>query len=137
LFARLGALVGGCRLEAAESICDRDGSLGTAVLDGISSLVEKSLLRRKTDSDGEPRFWMLETIREYALEMLQASGEAEEPRQLHALWYAQEAERLDLESRTGDRTSFLARLNDDYANLSTAIGFARDTRDGELMLRLA
>src|SRR4051794_24864700 len=136
LFARLGALVGGCRLEAAESLCDLGGALGTGVLDGLGSLVDKSLLRRTTDSDGEPRFSMLETIREYALEMLHSSGEAEEARRLHAMYYAEEAERLDLASQTGDRPSCHARLDDDYANLSAAIDFARETRDGELMLRL-
>ena len=136
LFARLGALVGGCRLEAAESLCDLGGALGTGVLDGLGSLVDKSLLRRTTDSDGEPRFSMLETIREYALEMLHASGEAEEAQRLHAMYYAEEAERLDLASQTGDRPSCHARLDDDYANLSAAIDFARETRDGELMLRL-
>src|SRR6266545_4163638 len=66
LFERLGVLVGGCRPEAAEALCDADGELGIDVLDGLGSLVEKSLLRQKADSDGEPRFWMLETIREYA-----------------------------------------------------------------------
>ena len=136
LFARLGSLVGGCRLEAAESLCDLGGALGTGVLDGLSSLVDKSLLRRTTDSDGEPRFWMLETIREFALEMLQASGEADEARRRHAFWYAEEAERLDAESRICDRQDCLARLNDDYANFDASIGFARDTRDAELLLRL-
>ncbi|HUK93948.1 MAG TPA: adenylate/guanylate cyclase domain-containing protein [Gaiellaceae bacterium] len=133
LFARLGSFVGGCRLEAAEALCDPDGSLGTDVLDGLGSLVEKSLLRRRADSDGEPRFWMLETIREYALELLEASGEA---RRRHACWYAEEAERLDLESRTGDQPALFARLDDDNANLRAAIRFARETGDGELMLRL-
>ena len=98
--------------------------------------MEKSLLRRRTDSDGEPRFWMLETIREYALELLEASGEANEARRLHACWYADEAERLDIESRTGDQPSVFARLDDDNANLRAAIRFARETRDGDLMLRL-
>ena len=137
LFARLGALVGGCRLEAAESLCDLGGALGTGVLDGLGSLVDKSLLRRTTDSDGEPRFSMLETIREYALEMLHASGEAEEAQRLHAMYYAEEAERLDLASQTGRPAELpCGRLDDDYANLSAAIDFARETRDGELMLRL-
>jgi predicted ATPase/class 3 adenylate cyclase len=135
-FARLGSLVGGCRLEAAEALCDLGGSLGTGVLDGLGSLVDKSLLRRTTDSDGEPRFWMLETIREFALEMLRASGEADEARRVHAHWYADEAERLDIGSRTGERARCIGRLDDDYANFSAAIAFARDTRDGELMLRL-
>jgi predicted ATPase len=137
LFARLGSFDGGCRLEAAEALCDPDSSLGTDVLDGLGSLVEKSLLRRKVDSDGEPRFWMLETIRDYALELLDASGETAEARRLHACWYAAEAEWLDVESRTGDQPTYLARLGDEYANLRAAIEWAREARDGELMLRLA
>ena len=136
LFARLGSFVGGCRLEAAEALCDPDGSLETDVLDGLGSLLEKSLLRRREDPDGEPRFWMLETIREYALELLEAAGEADEARRLHARWYADEAERLDLESRTGDQPAVFAQLDGDNANLRAAIRFARETRDADLMLRL-
>ena len=137
LFARLGCFVGGCRLEAAEAVCDPDGSLETDVLDGLGSLVEKSLLRQRSDADGEPRFWMLETIREYALELLEGSSEAERTRRLHAYWYAAEAERLDVESRTGDQPDCLSRLEDDYPNLRAAIEWARQARDDELLLRLA
>ena len=79
---------------------------------------------------------MLETIREFALEMLEASGEAREARRLHAVWYAEEAERLDVGSRTGDRGRCLGRIADDYANFRAAIDCAREARDGELMLRL-
>ena len=79
---------------------------------------------------------MLETIREYAFEMLQASGDAEDARRRHVAWYADEAERLDLGSRTRDRGPCYARLDDEYANLAAAIDFARETRDAELMLRL-
>ena len=77
LFARLGVFVGGCRLNAAESVCDPDRELGIDVVDGISSLLHKSLLRRRDDPDGEPRFSMLETIREYAEERLNMSEEAD------------------------------------------------------------
>jgi predicted ATPase len=71
LFARLAVFGGGCTLKAAQAICDAD-------LVALQGLVEKSLVRR----DGE-RFWMLETVREYALERMQDSGEAEELRQRH------------------------------------------------------
>jgi predicted ATPase/class 3 adenylate cyclase len=132
LFARLGAIVGGCRIDAADALCDPDGSLGLDVLDGLGSLVEKSLVRRRTDSDGEPRFWMLETIREYALEQLDDDVSV-----LHADWFAGSAEQLDLEARTGDQSSVFARVDDDYANFRAAIEHARQAGDGELLLRLA
>jgi predicted ATPase/class 3 adenylate cyclase len=74
LFSCLGVFPGGCTLDAAEAISDLPDSFD--VLSGIASLVENSLLIQKEDFKGEPRYWMLETIREYALEHLEASGEA-------------------------------------------------------------
>jgi predicted ATPase len=76
LFADLGVFVGGCTLEAAEAICDAD-------LDTLQSLVDKSLVRVR-ESD---RFWMLETIREYAVERLEASGETADIRRRHAEFF--------------------------------------------------
>ncbi len=133
LFTRLGLFVGGCRLDAAQAVCDVDGTL----LDALESLVEKSLLRQRADSDGEPRFWMLETIREFALERLESSGEADAVRGRFAGWFAELAEALDAESRSGDQPAAIARLLDDYPNLRSAMGLARATRDGELLLRLS
>jgi predicted ATPase/class 3 adenylate cyclase len=137
LFERLAVFVGGCRLEAAEAVCDFDGTFGAGLLDGLDSLVQKSLLRQRQDSDGEPRFWMLETIREFGLELLESVGELEAACSRHAAWTANEAERLDAESRTGDHPAFLARVENDYPNMREAIAFARKTRDGELLLRVA
>jgi predicted ATPase/class 3 adenylate cyclase len=128
LFRRLSVFVGGCRIEAAESVCSQDES----ILDEVDSLVEKSLLFRRTDSDGEPRFRMLETIREYAAGELEAD-ELEEARQRHAAWFANLAECLDAEAQPAS----VARLGDDYANLRAAIQWAHDSRDGDLLLRLA
>ena len=109
LFRRLGVFVGGFRLEAAAAVGDPDGS--TDVLEDLDSLVEKSLLLRlREDSDGEPRFWMLETIREYALEQLAAAGELESARRRHGAWFAELAECLDAESGTGDQPASVARL---------------------------
>ncbi len=137
LFARLGVFVGGCRPEAVRAVCDPDGSLYETVLDGLDSLVEKSLLRQRADSDGEPRFSMLGTIREFALEKLESAGEADAVRRRHAGWFAELAEALDAESRTGDQAAAIARLGDDHSNLRAAIDQAREGRDGELLLRLA
>jgi predicted ATPase len=75
LFARLGVFVGGCTIEAAEAVCSADGNLLIEVVDGIAALLDKSLLRQQEGVSGEPRLVMLETIREYALEQLEASGE--------------------------------------------------------------
>ena len=80
LFARLSVFAGGRTLEAIEAICDAGGDLPVDVLDGLSSLVDKSLLKQEEGVGGEPRFVMLETIHEYAREKLQGSGEAEELR---------------------------------------------------------
>jgi hypothetical protein len=125
--------VGGFRIEAAAAV---GGS--TDVLEDVDSLVETSLLLRlREDSDGEPRFWMLETIREYALEQVGAAAELESARERHGAWFAELAECLDAESVTGDQSASMARLADDYPNLRAAIERAREDRDGELLLRLA
>ena len=71
LFARLAVFAGGCTLEAAEAVCGADG-----LLTGLATLIDNSLLRQEEQPDGEPRFTMLETIRAYALERLEAGGEA-------------------------------------------------------------
>ncbi|HEU5245063.1 MAG TPA: hypothetical protein VFU33_11735 [Gaiellaceae bacterium] len=77
LFANLGVFRGGCTLETAELVCD-------ASLDPLASLLDKSLLRRRTDRLGEVRYWMLETIREFAVERLQESGREAGLRRRHA-----------------------------------------------------
>ncbi|MGZ4332976.1 MAG: ATP-binding protein [Gaiellaceae bacterium] len=77
LFARLGVFRGGCTLETAEIVCDAD-------LDTLASLLDKSLIRRRTGRLGEERCWMLETIREFALERLRESGREDDLRRRHA-----------------------------------------------------
>ena len=79
LFAQLSVFVGGCRLEAAEAVCEAKGDRNTEILDGLQSLAERGLLRQKDDPDGEPRFWMLETIHEYAAERLDVSAPGARP----------------------------------------------------------
>jgi tetratricopeptide (TPR) repeat protein len=90
LFARLAVFRGGCTLEAAEAVCD-------ANLDTLASLLDKSLVRRRTDANGDERFWMLETIREFAREHLAASGEEDALRRLQTGWL------LELADRAGTR----------------------------------
>ena len=92
LFARLAVFRGGCTLDAAEAVCDAD-------LDTLASLLDKSLVRRRTDANGDERFWMLETIREFARERLEASGEEDALRQLQTDWL------LELADRAGTRAN--------------------------------
>jgi len=85
LYARLGVFVGGFTFEAVEAVCNSDGKLD--ILEGLTSLVNNSLLRQEETSDGESRFGMLETIRSYALERLTDGGEMEALRAQHARYY--------------------------------------------------
>jgi predicted ATPase len=98
LFRRLSVFVGGWTLAAAEAIATTHDPVfeGLNVLAGLASLVEQSLARRFDRPDGEPRFTMLETIREYALEELAASGESETIERRHAEYYLALAEAAEL-----------------------------------------
>ena len=117
LFGRLAVFSGGRTLEAIEAVCEAEGDLPMDALEGVSSLLDKSLLRQEEGPGGEPRFVMLETIHEYAREKLQASGEAEEVRRLHAEYFlavAEEAEQGLWESEQG---GWLDRLEAEHDNM--------------------
>jgi predicted ATPase len=125
LFARLAVFRGGCTLESAEDACDAD-------LDTLESLVDKSLLRiRETD-----RFWMLETIREYAAEQLRASGEDEELRRLHAEHFLALAEEAEPHAREVD-ADWLDRLDREHDNIRAALDWLASAGETQLVLRLA
>src|SRR5262249_18381035 len=94
LFHRLAVFAGGCTLEAAETLCSE---CGFQVLDLLASLVDKSLLRNEEGGDGEPRFSMLETVREYAWEKLREVGEAERVQWRHLEYFLQLAEEAEPE----------------------------------------
>lgn len=133
LFARLAVFVSGCRIDDAEAVCNHDGSLGTDSFDDVASLVEKSLLRQRQDPNGEPRYWMLETIREYALASLAARNELDELRRQHAAHFLLVAEEAETEARTGDQAACFERLDADVSNLRAA--FEEGTP--EIRMRLA
>ena len=92
LFTSLGVFVGGFSLDGAEAVA---GDLELDVVDGIESLLNNSLLRMERMSDGEPRFGMLETMREYALERLAERGDGEAVRRRHAGFYLRLAEEAE------------------------------------------
>jgi predicted ATPase len=128
LFSRLAVFSGGCTLEAAEQVADAD-------LDTLQSLVDKSLLRHT-----EERFWMLETIREYAAEQLEESGEADEQRRRHAEHLLALAEGLEQIVREelirGGGTEGLARLEREHDNLRAALDQLEESGEAEFALRL-
>ena len=135
LFARLAVFAGGCRPSDAEVICNIDGDIEIDILDGLTSLVDKSLLRVREDHDGEPRFWMLETVREYAFERLQDAETAEAMRRKHAVAYAALAEQAEGELRGPKQLLSLRRLDAELDNVRAAIGWALD-HDPETALQL-
>jgi predicted ATPase len=95
LLRRLGVFAGGWTLEAAEAVANR-GEIAADVLDGLAALVGKSLVRATSgDDENEPRFDMLATIDDHALEQLQASGELERTREWHAGYFLELAERVE------------------------------------------
>jgi len=138
LFRRLAVFVGGCTMEAAESVCNGAGDLRLVLLDGLASLVAKSLLRQVEGVDGEPRFSMLETIREYAFERLNQSGEAEVQRRCHAQFFLALAEAAEPRLRGQEQEIWLARLEAEHSNLRAALAWCQEAADGaQAGLRLA
>ena len=97
---------------------------GLDVLDGLESLVDKSLLRQETGDDGDLRFWMLETIREYALESLAQSGETEPLRKLHAGYYLALAEQAEPKLRGPEQRIWLERLEVEHDNMRAALAWS-------------
>jgi predicted ATPase/class 3 adenylate cyclase len=137
LFARLAVFSGGCTLEAIEAICDAYGGLPVDVLDGVSSLVDKSLLRQEEGVGGEPRFVMLETIHEFARGKLEQSGEAEDLHRLQARYVIALAEEAELILGQLEQGGWLERLETEHANMRAALSWLMQHGEAELGLSLA
>src|SRR5829696_7604166 len=136
LFARLAVFSGGRTLEAIEAICDAEGDLPVDAFEGVSSLLDKSLLRQEEGPNGEPRFVMLETIHEFAREKLQESSEAEEIKRVHAQYFLTLAEEAPPELRGPDQLEWLERLEAEHDNMRAALSWALERNEAELSLRL-
>ncbi|MGI8479156.1 MAG: ATP-binding protein [Gaiellaceae bacterium] len=129
LFRSLSLFAGSCTFEAAEVVCGADA-------DTLQSLIDKSLVRKRATGGGS-RYWMLETIREFALERLHAGGETPRLQHLHAEHYLALAEREGPELRGPGQAAALRRLESEHANFRAAIDWACAQGGAELALRLA
>ena len=136
LFRRLGVFVGGFTLDAAEAVAG--DSHGQAVLNGLARLMESSLLRRYEGGTGDPRFGMLETVREYGLERLAESGEEAVIRDRHAVWCLGLAEQYrEGEGPWVEDLGWLSRVEAEHDNVRAALAWLERTGDVEGLLRLA
>ncbi len=134
LFARLAVFRGGGTLEAVERICGQE--LPPDLLPVLSSLVDKSLVRAREGLDGEMRFGMLETIREYALERMNAEGDFNDLNFLHAGYYASLAEAAAGEIRSRNQRYWFLRVHSEYDNLRTALTWSLNSLEIEPGLRI-
>ena len=138
LFRRLAVFAGGCTLHAAEAVCNGAGEPALDVLEGLAALVDKSLMQRLGPNDDEPRFGMLETIREFAWEQPEARREASPMRRQHAAFYLQIAEATDAQAEGVGWPRLLERMDRELDILRAALTWSAETPDrAELGLRLA
>ncbi|MDX1417671.1 MAG: BTAD domain-containing putative transcriptional regulator, partial [Candidatus Promineifilaceae bacterium] len=121
LFARLAVFSGGCTVEAVEVICDFE-PVGDP-LSALGSLLDKSLLYQRVGPAGEPRFYMLETIGEYARERLKQREEEEPLRRRHAEYYVALAETAEPQLRLADQALWMDRLESEHDNLRGALSW--------------
>jgi tetratricopeptide (TPR) repeat protein len=136
LFTRLAVFSGGRTLEAIEAVCDAEGDLPVDAFEGISSLLDKNLLRQEEGPDGEPRFVMLETIHEFAREKLGQSAEAEEIKRAHAQYFLILAEEAHPELKGANQLQWLERLEAEHDNMRAALSWASERKEAEVALRL-
>ena len=134
LFRRLSVFTGGCTLESVEAVCDTKGDLGIDVLDGMASMVDKSLAQQVEQVDAETRFLMLSTIREYALERLAESDDESGARRAHAAYYLVFAE--EGAEDVVSHPEWLDRFEVEHDNFRTALDYLIKAGDAEWGLRL-
>jgi predicted ATPase len=142
LFARLGVFAGSFSLAAAEAVCgdDRGAVVGSPapagpVIDALGGLVDASLVRPESPAD-EPRFRLLDTIREYALDRLRGGADWQDAHDRHAAYFIAIAEPAELELSDPGQLAWMNRLDTEHDNLSSAISWLIDQDQAERALRL-
>jgi tetratricopeptide (TPR) repeat protein len=137
VFRRAGVFVNGFSVEAMEAVCTASGGDTPRVLDSIFLLADHSLIARRDAQDGEPRFYLLETMREYALELLQRSGEEDEVRGAHAQYFAQMTAQSANALTGNDQAYWFRRLDVDHDNIRAALHWLSGHNEPESALRIA
>ncbi len=143
LFRRLSIFAGGCTLEAVEGLYTALGDTPAYVLDGVASLIDKSLLRQTELEREEPRLLMLATIREYGLEALASSGEMESTRRAHAHYNLSLVEDAEVEIWGPQQAAWLERLEREHDNLRAALQWSleqagdEETMEGKRSIEMA
>jgi predicted ATPase/class 3 adenylate cyclase len=135
LFARLSVFAGGWTLPSAEAVSMPE-ECGLDALEGLTSLVDKSLVRR-TDANGQPRFAMLETIREFGYEQLAASGDLDVTRGRHGEHFLAFAVEAEPHLTTDEQGEWLDRCEQEHANIRSALRWGIDAGEAELVQRAA
>jgi predicted ATPase len=136
LFRRLAVFAGGWTLEGAEAVCDAARDLGISVVDGVRSLVDKSLVVQAGAMGGEARFDMLETLRQYAREQLAITGDERLTRRAHAAYCIVLAEEGNPHLTATEREAWLSRCDVEDDNFRAALDWLVEDGDAELALRL-
>jgi non-specific serine/threonine protein kinase len=138
LFRRLAVFAGGFAPDAVAEVARTSAAAEFDALDGLTALADHHLVRSADDARSEPRFTMLETVRDFALERLVASGEADVIRGRHAAWCLDIAEQAEIPLMgQPEQVRWLARLETELPNLRGALGWLEKTGDTEATLRLA
>jgi non-specific serine/threonine protein kinase len=141
LFRALSVFVGGWTLEAAEAVGAEGAEAPPApergVADGLTALINQSLVRHETHPPHEPRFGMLETVREYGSEELAASGAEEEVRWAHARYYVALAEQIEPHLYGADQAVWMERLEREHDNIRAALTWLLDHDETDMALRLS
>jgi predicted ATPase/serine/threonine protein kinase len=136
LFRRVSVFVGGCTLEAVEAVCDTRSDLGLDLLEGIASMMDKSLIQQVEHEGSESRFVMLETIREYGLEKLAASAEEALTKRSHAAYYLVLAEECAAEGSAAEKRQSLDQFEIEHDNFRAALDWLVQSGEAEWGLRL-
>jgi len=129
LFRRLSVFVAGFTLDAADAVANAAGDLAIDVLDGVDALVANSLVRVDQVVSGEPRFGMLETIREFGQEQLESTREITPLRDRHLQWYVDLTHRAEPGMRGADQAIWYDRLDTEHDNMRAALSWADQSGD--------